>query len=51
VLGVKVFFFLSILDMYFPVFFVLLVTMCVCLCVCVTVCTGRQTDTVERLAK
>jgi hypothetical protein len=41
--------FLSILDMYLPVFFVLLV--CVCVCVCVTVCTGRQTDTVERLAK
>ena len=27
------------------------VCVCVCVCVCVTVCTGRQTDTVERLAK
>ncbi len=29
----------------------LLCCLCVCVCVCVTVCTGRQTDTVERLAK
>ncbi len=41
--------FLSLLAMYLPVFLVLLV--CVCVCVCVTVCTGRQTDTVKRLAK
>jgi len=41
--------FLSFLDMYLSVFLVLLV--CVCVCFCVTVCTGRQTDTVERLAK
>ena len=40
---------LSLLDMYLPVFLVL--CLCVCVCVCVTVCTGRQTDTVERLAK
>ncbi len=43
--------FLSLLDMYFPVFLVWLVCVCVCVCFCVTVCTGRQTDTVERLAK
>jgi hypothetical protein len=43
--------FLSFLDMYLPVFVVLFVCVCVCVCVCVTVCTGRQTDTVERLAK
>ncbi len=39
--------FLSLLDMYLTVFIVL----CVCVCFGVTVCTGRQTDTVERLAK
>jgi hypothetical protein len=36
--------FLSLLDMYWPVFIV-------CECFCVTVCTGRQTDTAERLTK
>jgi hypothetical protein len=41
--------FLSLLDMYLPVFLVLLV--CVCVYFCVTVCTGRQTDAVVRLAK
>jgi hypothetical protein len=40
---------LSLLDLYLPVCLVLLV--CVCVCLSVTMCTGRQTDTVERLAK
>ena len=41
--------FLSLLDMCWSVFLVLLV--CMRVCFCVTVCTGRQTDTVEILAK
>ena len=41
--------FLPLLDMYWSLFLVLLV--CMCVRVCVTVCTGRQTDTVETLAK
>jgi hypothetical protein len=39
--------FLSLLDMYLPLFWVLFVFVCFC----VTVCTGRQTDTEERWVK